>query len=401
MNHDPQNRQPNEDEAMEPVVAPGKRLRAAREARNLTTVQVAQQLKLKNAYIEALEEDDYQRLPSLLYVRGYLKCYARLLGLPEQEVTAAFAQLGLTEEVPVPHGAILTSKQRRRGERMVLKWGSAVIVVAMAALLVAWFQGESTTQLLARLGLSQSAGSSGNDLTPPLPAVETAQQSPVRSSGDIALVRDQSPPIATTAPETNEPQVNTAATDVAATDVADGIEATARVGTASESVSAAVTETPSSGSGGGETKSTQSPESESTSGGKETVSSSGSPGEAPVTVSGTALEPPDSASDEEGRTGQPGTSLATLAVDGVGRAESDFLELTLQADSWAEITDASGDKLVYRLLRAGDVHRVSGRGPFPAFLGHAPAVEVRFNDEPVTNIRVNRNGVARFTLGNS
>ncbi|MFP3873874.1 MAG: helix-turn-helix domain-containing protein [Thiohalophilus sp.] len=73
----------------EPRMWPGKRLREAREARNLSREQVAHQLHQELSTIEALEEDDYARLPGKTYVLGYLRSYARLLQLPENEIIAA------------------------------------------------------------------------------------------------------------------------------------------------------------------------------------------------------------------------------------------------------------------------------------------------------------------------
>ena len=58
-----------------------------------------------------------------------------------------------------------------------------------------------------------------------------------------------------------------------------------------------------------------------------------------------------------------------------------------------------GERLVYQLLKAGTVREVIGQGPFALFLGNAPGVELRFNGEPVTDIRISSRGVARLTLG--
>lgn len=72
-----------------PVVnGPGRHLREAREARKLTQAQVATQLRLQSRIIEALERDDYHALPGSTFVQGYLRSYARLLGLAENHIVA-------------------------------------------------------------------------------------------------------------------------------------------------------------------------------------------------------------------------------------------------------------------------------------------------------------------------
>ncbi|MCX6797954.1 MAG: helix-turn-helix domain-containing protein [Candidatus Falkowbacteria bacterium] len=59
----------------------GAKLKRARAFKALGLEQVGQKLKIKTAYLESLEEDDYQRLPSGLYSKSYLKKYAEFLGL--------------------------------------------------------------------------------------------------------------------------------------------------------------------------------------------------------------------------------------------------------------------------------------------------------------------------------
>ena len=67
--------------ATAPPVRPGSQLRAGREACGLGVVDVARQLKLSPWQIEALEADDYARLPGTVFVRGFIRNYARLIKL--------------------------------------------------------------------------------------------------------------------------------------------------------------------------------------------------------------------------------------------------------------------------------------------------------------------------------
>lgn len=65
-------------------------LRAARELQQLTVDDVANVLHLSREHIVALETGDFARLGPQVFVRGYLRSYARLLGLAEQSVLADF-----------------------------------------------------------------------------------------------------------------------------------------------------------------------------------------------------------------------------------------------------------------------------------------------------------------------
>ncbi len=73
----------------------GRRLAAARKERGLDIRVVASELHLDASTIEALEADDTESLPAAIFVKGYLRSYARLVGLPEDEIVSAYsAQTG-------------------------------------------------------------------------------------------------------------------------------------------------------------------------------------------------------------------------------------------------------------------------------------------------------------------
>jgi cytoskeleton protein RodZ len=59
------------------------------------------------------------------------------------------------------------------------------------------------------------------------------------------------------------------------------------------------------------------------------------------------------------------------------------LVLRFTADSWVEVRDASGNRLVYQLGRAGRQRTVTGRPPFDIFLGFADGVSLELNGETV------------------
>ncbi|WP_323773826.1 RodZ domain-containing protein [Alcanivorax sp.] len=75
------------------VVLPGERCRKAREAQGMTQAQAAQRLHLSLTYLQSLDADDYERLPEATFVKGYLRNYARLLGLPADEIANTFQQM--------------------------------------------------------------------------------------------------------------------------------------------------------------------------------------------------------------------------------------------------------------------------------------------------------------------
>lgn len=81
----------SQDSVAAPVNAPGVLLSAARERAGLTLQQAAEQLHLDQQTIQALEGGRYQSLGAAVFVRGHLRRYAELLGVPASEIEAAYA----------------------------------------------------------------------------------------------------------------------------------------------------------------------------------------------------------------------------------------------------------------------------------------------------------------------
>lgn len=69
---------------------PGARLKTAREARQLEIKDAAQALYIREDQLIALEADDFEHLPARVFILGYLKKYARLVGIPQEAIVKAF-----------------------------------------------------------------------------------------------------------------------------------------------------------------------------------------------------------------------------------------------------------------------------------------------------------------------
>jgi len=79
-------------------VSIGERLRAAREARGISLEEAAAGTRIKRIYLEALENEAFSLLPSPAHARGFLRRYARWLGLDETALLAEWD--GMAAAVP-------------------------------------------------------------------------------------------------------------------------------------------------------------------------------------------------------------------------------------------------------------------------------------------------------------
>jgi cytoskeletal protein RodZ len=75
----------------------GEQLRIAREAKGWTLEEVARRTKLKRDALALIELDAFEKLPSLSYARGFIRIYARELGLDGWSLLKKL-NVGVTEE---------------------------------------------------------------------------------------------------------------------------------------------------------------------------------------------------------------------------------------------------------------------------------------------------------------
>lgn len=116
-------------------------LAEARARKNFTIPEVAQQLKLSVSQIEALEADAYARLPGAVFVRGFVRNYARLLELDSELLIAAldFPQQHVTLGAALPHSSSspfaehYLSRRSRYTAVLLLLVGALALYVFLAA----------------------------------------------------------------------------------------------------------------------------------------------------------------------------------------------------------------------------------------------------------------------------
>jgi len=144
----------------------GRRLREAREAKGLGLAIVAEQLKVRRAILEALEECRFENLPEPALARGYLRAYAQLLGLDPNPLLALYPGK-LPESNPVPQTPASETPAKALRPQLtgssVGSWGWIIPLILLLAI-GAWF--------LFRSGTSRQAPSTpitNVPVTPPPP----------------------------------------------------------------------------------------------------------------------------------------------------------------------------------------------------------------------------------------
>ncbi len=112
---------------------PGAVLAAARVAQGVSLEEIARQLKLSVVQIRAIEADDYAKLPSAVFVRGFIRTYARTLKLDAAQlllpriVAAEASDARMMQDAPRP--SIEPSAYRRVPQIVA---GVACVLLALA-----------------------------------------------------------------------------------------------------------------------------------------------------------------------------------------------------------------------------------------------------------------------------
>jgi len=71
----------------------GEKLRQAREERGISISEVAEQTRISSMYLESIENDNYKPLPGGIFNKGFVKSYAKYVGLDEQEALQDYGHL--------------------------------------------------------------------------------------------------------------------------------------------------------------------------------------------------------------------------------------------------------------------------------------------------------------------
>ncbi len=124
----------------------GSFLKEKRKASGVSLEQVSAEIRIKLAYLEALEEERYELLPAPLYKKIFVKAYADYLGLNFEELTKKFfekkAESETTEKERVePYPEIVQTKKKSNNHLLV--W--AGIILGLVIILVFIMQKKTDT----------------------------------------------------------------------------------------------------------------------------------------------------------------------------------------------------------------------------------------------------------------
>jgi cytoskeleton protein RodZ len=324
--------QSSDAEQSPPSLGPGDRLQAARISIGLTLDDVASKMHLSASILSSLEDNNFEDITAPIFVKGYLRSYARIVNLDEEDIIKQYS-LYYTHNDPPISSTSNASPQINADDSHVkgLTW---LVIIVLIGLLSFWWWNR----------YHQPAQSVSLETTKNSEIIADSEQG---SNSEAMALPEQGTQELDQAQQQNDslPEIsqnNTSDSDAVQQDARNELNG----------IDDILAET------------------------------------APQPENDSAAE---AAPDNEAVDQTSENPIADQAAD---------LVITVNADTWADIKDADGNRLVYDLLRNGQHLSLSGKAPFNAFLGNGYGVNIQYRGKNIdlsNNIRADN--TARIKIG--
>ena len=329
-------------------VNPGETLRQARESNGWSLAEVALKLNLTVNSLSNLEAGAFDKLPGHTFARGYIRAYAKLLGMDQTVLVQQFDQSTGTDSQGSSVHALGRIEEPVRVSHTILRIVSLLLLIAVIGGGFVWWQDQTSLRTKDLISLSpehvEVEGADGTTQIHPLDEPEDQAVAEGQAENSTALALPQSESAAEAPAET--------ATAPAAEPTAPAAPAPAApTHNAAPVVAAPV---------------------------------------APAPTAPVVSTPPATASVT------PTIPAPTAAATTAGQGQ---VQLQFTADCWTQVTDGSGKVLLSGLKRKGDSVSLSGKPPFAVRLGYARGAQVSYNGQVVDVAPFTSGETARLKLG--
>jgi cytoskeleton protein RodZ len=303
--------------------SPGARLAAAREHAGMTQLQAAERLRLDVATLQALEAGRFEALGATVFVRGHLRHYAELVGLPVDEIEAAYtaSSAKLAAQPDLRRTTTLPGNASSRGVSLPPRAALIGAIVLVLAALVWWAM---------RVPPGRRHGA--------IPAVSSPAPAPASASR------------AASAPA--NPAANPAANPGASSTVDAGPETPAVIAARGDAAASGKAAAPAS---------------------KDAGPKDAGPKDAAAAFRDVVMAPRAAAATAADKN-------SAFSPNPSGRVR---LAIRFNQDSWIEVYDAHRATLFNDFGGAGSERRVSGAAPLRVLLGNPDGVSVELDGHPV------------------
>lgn len=325
-------------------VNPGETLRQARESNGWSLAEVALKLNLTVTSLSNLEAGAFDKLPGHTFARGYIRAYAKLLGMDQTVLVQQFDQSTGTDSQGSNVHALGRIEEPVRVSHTILRIVSLLLLIAVIGGGFVWWQDQTSQRTRDLTSLApehvEVEGADG-----------TTQIHPIDEPEDQAVAENQADNSTSLALPQSETSAESTGAESAAPATEPGAPAVAP---------SAPAQTP-----------------------------------APVVAAPATPAPNVPATPAPTAPVAQAPSAETAApVAGEGQVQLQFT-----GDCWAQVTDGRGKVIFSGLKHKGDSVSVSGKPPLAVRLGVARAAQVSYNGQPVDIAPFTSGETARLKLG--
>ena len=337
------------DVILETPELPGKAIQEAREAAGLTVKELAASVRISATAMTAIEEDRYDKLPGLPFVRGYLTNLQRELGMDQADVLDKFDHW--RQDHPEGFQAPVSPFVDPDSLPKKPKAGRYTVFVLVASLAVWLFAAGGIGQITVWLSPAEVArnGSEPIESEPLLPLLTVTEEAEDEPDVETQKARVEEPVAVVESTPEPEPVIEAPEPD----------PEVQVVSTEDESAAEPVIETE--------------PE----------------PAPAPAPVETESLLP---------AVAEAVPLPVDLPESATANSDDHRLRLTFAGDSWVEITGPDNERLVGDLLNSDDVVELTGPGPFNVLVGNVQVTTLTFDNQAIDLSERARQNVARIQL---
>lgn len=325
-------------------VNPGETLRQARESNGWSLAEVALKLNLTVTSLSNLEAGAFDKLPGHTFARGYIRAYAKLLGMDQTVLVQQFDQSTGTDSQGSNVHALGRIEEPVRVSHTILRIVSLLLLIAVIGGGFVWWQDQTSQRTRDLTSLApehvEVEGADGTTQIHPIDEPEDQAVAENQADNSTSLALPQS--------ETSAEPTGAESAAPAAEPAAPAVAPSAPAQTPAPVVAAPATPAPN----------------------------------VPATPAPTAP------------VAQAPSAEAAAPVAGEGQVQLQFT-----GDCWAQVTDGRGKVIFSGLKHKGDSVTVSGKPPLNVRLGVARAAQVSYNGQPVDIAPFTSGETARLKLG--
>lgn len=188
----------------------GEYLKQARKKKRLSLEQIASKTRIQERHLQALESEDFADLPAKVFAKGFVRSYAKALGLDEEEALQCFLETSGTfydqsqPEQPQPHVQV----KLEAASRQSINWNfvvAALVIIAAGAIWYGLPQQQESPIVLSEPEISSPV----EPTEEPIPPLSDSQENiapealvdsvptPPSSPISVPALRTPTPPITT------------------------------------------------------------------------------------------------------------------------------------------------------------------------------------------------------------